>query len=190
MDRMTGGPSVGLGAVGRFGENAVERGEGAQRLAPEPLVVGVRKELPGCLGRDPRAMPQFGFQLALGPTGISRKGADERAGVLRVADGVRGGKTGRKPKPLFRSPPKGRKGEVLVRDGPTHMHRNAGERRELFLAEKIADPVLGRLVENQSVAAILRVVVGNKNDGVAKGPFAERGVRQKNLALQANGGFL
>ena len=166
------------------------RGEGAEGLRPEAFVVGEGEEFRRRFGSDPGAAAQFVLQLSFGPAGVTHKGTDQGAGIPGVPDRVMGGEARGEAQALFLGPPEGRKRQVLPGHRTANVDRDAGEGGELWIAQEVPDAAPGRLVQDEAVGSIGRVVLGEKNHRMVEAAVPERRIRQQEAALKTGGGIL
>ncbi len=149
--------------------------------------MGEAEEGGGGTGGDPGVAAEFAFELAGGPSGVADEGADEGAGAVGVLDGVvRGDAEG--PAELCFLPPEGGEGEVFAGDGAALMDGDFEEWGELFFLEEVADGVAGGLVHDEAECALVGGVFGEEDDGTVEDAVAEGGVREEELAVEADGG--
>lgn len=77
---------------------------------------------------------------------------------------------------------------MFAGDGAALVDGDFEEWGELFFLEEVADGVAGGLVHDEAECALVYGVFGEKDDGAIEDAVAEGGVREEDLALEADGG--
>lgn len=139
-------------------------------------------------GGDPGAAAELIFELAGRPPGVADEGTDDAAGPVRLGDGILRGNTDGPAEAGFLAPPEGGKSELVAGDRPAIVNGKLAERGEFLLVEEVTDDFTSGLVQDEAEGSLVRMVLGKQDDGAVEGAVAQRGVRQKQLALELDRG--